>query len=91
MTDLSTPSPAPVTIPDSGLRIGGRTVPAQSGAHFSSINPATEEVVAEVAAGGAADIDAAVDAARDTFESGVWSRMPGAERGRILTHVADLL
>ncbi len=92
MTDIAAPvTPAPVVVPDTLLRIGGRAVPARSGDKFSSINPATEEVVAEIARGGADDIDAAVDAARDTFDSGAWSRMAGAERGRILSRAADLI
>ncbi|NLU62750.1 aldehyde dehydrogenase family protein [Rhodococcus sp. HNM0563] len=92
MTDTAAPvTPAPVVLPEPLLRIGGRAVSARSGAQFSSINPANEEVVAEIACGGTDDIDAAVDAARDTFDSGAWSRMAGAERGRILSRAADLI
>ena len=48
--------------------IGGKWVPAASGKTFETINPATEEVIAQVAEGDAADVDAAVDAARDALE-----------------------
>ncbi|MBL8829276.1 MAG: aldehyde dehydrogenase family protein, partial [Planctomycetaceae bacterium] len=45
--------------------IGGRWQPSQSGKTFETINPATEEVIAQVAEGDKADIDLAVKAARD--------------------------
>ena len=57
--------------------IGGQWVPAQSGKTFETINPATEEVIAQVAEGDAADIDLAVAAARKAFES-----RPLAQDGR---------
>ena len=49
--------------------IGGKWIPAASGKTFETINPATEEVIAQVAEGDAADVDAAVDAAREALES----------------------
>ena len=85
------PEVAPLTLPDTGLRIGGRAVAPASGRSIDAVNPATEERIAELAAGGAEDVDRAVAAAREAFESGVWSRMPGAERGRILMRAADLI
>jgi acyl-CoA reductase-like NAD-dependent aldehyde dehydrogenase len=54
------------------------------------VNPATEEVVAEVAEAGAPDVDAAVAAARAAFE-GPWSRMAARERGRLVRKLADRL
>ena len=59
------------------------------GAAFSSINPATAEVLAQLHDADAADVDAAVEAAQRGFE--VWSAMTGTERGRILRRAADLL
>ena len=47
---------------------------------FSAINPATEEVFAEVAAGGAADVNLAVCAARRAFDDGPWPQMSASER-----------
>jgi acyl-CoA reductase-like NAD-dependent aldehyde dehydrogenase len=73
------------------LLIDGKEVPAQSGKTFTVVNPATEEVLATVAEAGAADIDAAVRAARSSFEKGVWRGMAGPDRARILLRFADLV
>src|SRR5579875_760169 len=54
------------------LLIGGKWVPAKSGKTFETINPANEEVLALVAEGDKADVDAAVDCARKAFEQGKW-------------------
>jgi aldehyde dehydrogenase (NAD+) len=72
------------------LLIGGRRVPALSGKYFDSLDPSTEQVIAQVAEGDAADIDAAVISARTAFE-GDWSRMRGADRGRLLLNLAELI
>ena len=69
--------------------INGEWVPASSGKTFATVNPATEEVIAEVAEGDAADIDAAVKAARNAFESGPWKRMDARDRGRLMYRLAD--
>jgi acyl-CoA reductase-like NAD-dependent aldehyde dehydrogenase len=72
--------------------IDGQWAPAASGRRFPVENPATEEVLAEVAAGDAADIDAAVRAARACFESDLWqSKTSARQRGRMLMKAADLL
>ncbi|MCC7087417.1 MAG: aldehyde dehydrogenase family protein [Pirellulales bacterium] len=71
--------------------IDGNWQPAKSGKTFETVNPATEEVIAEVAEGDAADIDAAVKAARRAFESGPWSKMDARDRGRLILKLADLL
>ena len=71
--------------------IGGQWLPAQSGRTFETIHPATEEVVAQVAEGDAADVDLAVKAARKAFEEGPWSKMDARERGRLMFRLADLL
>jgi aldehyde dehydrogenase (NAD+) len=73
-----------------GLLIGGRWVEPTSGQHFKTINPATEEVLAEVAEAGEEDVDLAVRAAR-TAHAKVWSRMPGAERAKYLYRIARIL
>ena len=62
--------------------IGGKWLPAVSGKTFSTVNPATEEIIAEVAEGDREDIDLAAKAARRAFESGPWSRMDARDRGR---------
>jgi gamma-glutamyl-gamma-aminobutyraldehyde dehydrogenase len=71
--------------------IDGAFMRAQSGARFTTENPATGQPLAEVAAGDAADIDVAVRAARRAFEDGRWSRRSPAERKGVLLRYADLL
>jgi gamma-glutamyl-gamma-aminobutyraldehyde dehydrogenase len=71
--------------------IDGEKREARSGKHFASINPATGETIAEVACCDSADIDDAVAAARRSFETGVWSRRPPAERKAVLLHLAELM
>jgi aldehyde dehydrogenase (NAD+) len=73
-----------------GLLIGGRWVAPASERRFKTINPATEEVLAEVAEAGEEDVDAAVKAARAAYAK-VWSRMPGAERAKYLYRIARIL
>jgi aldehyde dehydrogenase (NAD+) len=75
---------------DHGLLIGGRWVEPASGKRFKTINPATEEVLAEVAEAGEEDVDAAVKAARAAYTR-TWSRMSGAERAKYLYRMARIL
>ena len=71
--------------------IDGAFRPARSGARFVTENPATGRPLAEIAAGDAADIDLAVQAARRAFDDGRWSRRSPADRKAVLLHFADLL
>ncbi len=73
------------------LLIGGEWRDAASGRTFATIDPATEEPLAEVAEAAEPDVDVAVRAARKAFEEGPWRRMSGAERGALLWRLADLL
>jgi len=73
------------------LFINNEWRPATAGKRFPVVNPATEEVIAEVAAGDAADVDNAVRAAKACFESKVWRDMSGRTRGKLLFKAADLL
>jgi aldehyde dehydrogenase (NAD+) len=82
---------ATTSLPDCRLLINGKWISAQSGAVFATIDPATEDVIAEVAEARAADIDAAVKAARAALEEGPWRLMSGAQRGRLLRKLADLI
>ncbi|MFI7421183.1 5-carboxymethyl-2-hydroxymuconate semialdehyde dehydrogenase [Nonomuraea sp. NPDC049684] len=68
--------------------IGGRHVPSQSGATFTALDPTTNEPYLEVAAGGAADVDAAVAAAQKAFTDGPWSTMPAEQRAGTLRAIA---
>jgi aldehyde dehydrogenase (NAD+) len=68
------------------LFIGGRFVEAASTERFEVINPATKEVLAQVAQAGGQDVDAAVAAAREAF--GPWSALSGHARARYLYALA---
>ena len=77
---------------DHGLLIGGEFVPAADGATFETLDPATGNVIALVAQAGAADVDAAVAAARAAFApSAPWRTMPAAVRSTAIWRLADLL
>lgn len=71
--------------------IDGKWVPAASGKTFATINPATEEEIAQIAEGDAEDIDRAAQAARRAFERGPWSKMDARDRGRLIYRLADLI
>ncbi len=71
--------------------IGGQWVPAASGKTFDTIHPATEEVLAQVAEGDAADVNLAVAAARNALEQGPWGKIDARERGRLMYRLADLI
>jgi aminomuconate-semialdehyde/2-hydroxymuconate-6-semialdehyde dehydrogenase len=71
--------------------IDGASVESVSGHTFPTVDPWTREAYAEVALGGAADVDLAVTAARRAFDEGPWPRMGFTERGRLLHALADLV
>ncbi|MGA9527376.1 MAG: aldehyde dehydrogenase family protein [Terriglobales bacterium] len=73
------------------MLIDGKWVNSISGKTFPTYNPATGEVLVQVAEGDKADIDAAVKAARNAFDSGPWPRMTASERGKLIWKLADLL
>src|SRR6266850_1675007 len=69
--------------------INGQWVKSSSGEMFPVYDPSTEEVIAHVASGAAADVDLAVKAARAAFDSGPWPQTSAAERGRLLYKLAE--
>jgi len=73
------------------LLINNEWVNSASGKTFPTINPATGEVICDVAEADAADVDRAVAAARHAFERGPWRKTAAAERGRLLNKLADLI
>jgi aldehyde dehydrogenase (NAD+) len=78
-------------VKDQPLLIGGKWLDSVSGKTFETLNPATGEVICQVAEGDKADIDLAVKSARKAFEEGPWSKMNASERGRLLNKLADLI
>ena len=71
-----------------GHFIGGKfTKPANL---YPTINPATEEVLAQISHGTAKDVDLAVKSARSSYEK-VWSKLSGAERGKYLYRIARIM
>ncbi|TWS24007.1 5-carboxymethyl-2-hydroxymuconate semialdehyde dehydrogenase [Tsukamurella sputi] len=71
--------------------IGGRRVDSIGGERFDVLDPVTNETYATAAAGRKADVDAAVDAAREAFLHGPWPRMKNRQRARILHRIADIV
>jgi aldehyde dehydrogenase (NAD+) len=89
-------APAPqergiVTIaPSYGLFVNGEFTTAADGRTFTTVNPASEEPLAEVALAGDADVDRAVRAARAAYDK-VWGPMPGAQRAKYIYRIARLI
>jgi phenylacetaldehyde dehydrogenase len=73
------------------MLIGGKFVNAASGKTFPVYDPATGEVIAHVPEADAADVDAAVHAARKAFDEGPWPRMTASQRGKLMWKLADLM
>jgi acyl-CoA reductase-like NAD-dependent aldehyde dehydrogenase len=73
-----------------GLFVGGEWLEPRSGEWYTTISPATEEPLADVAQAGAEDVDVAVRAARDAFEDG-WASLPASERSKYLFRIARIL
>jgi phenylacetaldehyde dehydrogenase len=74
------------------LLIDGKWVEAASGKTFATINPATEEKLADVAHGQAEDIDRAVRAARRAFDDdSPWRKMSASDRGRVIWRISELI
>ena len=73
-----------------GLFVGGKEVAPRSGQWFTTIDPSTEEPLAEIARAGEADVDHAVGVARRAFKRS-WGELPGAERAKYLFRIARIL
>src|SRR5271154_227471 len=78
-------------VKDQPLFIGGKWLDSVSGKTFPAINPATGATICQVAEADKADVDLAVQAARKALETGPWSKMDAADRGRLLFKLADLV
>ncbi|MDQ2663207.1 MAG: aldehyde dehydrogenase family protein [Candidatus Eremiobacteraeota bacterium] len=73
------------------LLIGKGWSDASDGATYADSNPATGDVLADVASATVADVDRAVRAARDAFERGKWASMPASRRAKIVQKMAQLI
>jgi phenylacetaldehyde dehydrogenase len=73
------------------MLINGKWVEAASGKTFPTYDPATGEVLSNIAEGDREDINRAVTAARAAFETGPWAKMPPSERGRLIWKLGDLI
>ncbi|MBY0405631.1 MAG: aldehyde dehydrogenase family protein, partial [Cyanobacteria bacterium] len=71
--------------------INGQFQDSLSGETFETTNPATQEVLAQVSRGQKEDVNLAVKAAQQAFDSGVWSQTAMKERCRILRKIGDLI
>jgi aldehyde dehydrogenase (NAD+) len=91
MPTKTAPAPAAPKIKLTKLFIDNKWTDPVEGGEFETLNPATGEVLAKVAAGTAADVDKAVKAARRALEAGPWSTMDAADRGRLLFKLAELV
>jgi aldehyde dehydrogenase (NAD+) len=89
MSATATRPTAKPAIRQSRLMINNEWVNASDGGTFDTLNPATGEVVAKVAHATVKDVDAAVRVARKALETGPWSRMDAADRGRLMFKLAD--
>jgi aldehyde dehydrogenase (NAD+) len=74
-----------------GLYINGEYLPSVNGETFDVINPADEEIIAQVSEAQIKDIDIAVEAARKAFDEGEWSKMEAATRSHLIYKFANLL
>jgi aldehyde dehydrogenase (NAD+) len=72
------------------LFINGKFVKPQSGEYFDTINPANEQVIAQVADANAKDVDAAMKAAKNAYDK-TWSKMPAKERSKYIFRIARLM
>jgi 5-carboxymethyl-2-hydroxymuconic-semialdehyde dehydrogenase len=95
MTDPAADRPNPHVPADLPGRIqhyiGGKFVDSADGDTFGVLDPVTNEVYAQAAAGKQADVDRAVAAAREAFVNGPWPRLLPRERSRVLHRIADIV
>jgi aldehyde dehydrogenase (NAD+) len=91
MPQTLTKRPTAPKISQTRLLINNEWVDPIEAGTFDTLNPATGEVIAKVSAAGPKDVDKAVKAARKALESGPWSTMNAADRGRLLYKLADLV
>jgi aminomuconate-semialdehyde/2-hydroxymuconate-6-semialdehyde dehydrogenase len=87
---LQAQSGSPATF-EGRLFIDGAFVESADGATFATVDPASNETIARVSAGGPVDIDRAVAAARRAFDDGPWPKLPASQRAKVLRRLSELL
>lgn len=73
------------------MYVDGKWVKAINGKRFHVLNPATGQIIAEVAEGNVEDAKFAIDSARDAFDKGTWPKLTPSERSRIILRIADIV
>ncbi len=91
MAQATLKRPAAPAIPQTRLFINNEWADPIDGGSFETYNPATGQAIAKVAAAGPKDVDRAVKAARKAVETGPWSKLDAADRGRLMFKLADLV
>ena len=91
MESTTTRAEENIKIGPTQLLINNEWVESVSGKRFEVINPATEEVICDVAEADAPDVDKAVSAAKKAFYKGEWRQMSARNRGELLYKLADLI
>src|SRR5438874_8328241 len=90
-TSSASAKKSPVKVRQTKMLIDGKWMNSTSGRTFETINPATGDVIANVAEGEAPDIDKAVKAARRAFDKGPWRKLSARERGKLMNRLAELI
>src|SRR4051794_15013235 len=80
-----------IKINGANLFINVEYLSAISGETFGTTNPATNQKLAAVASASEQDVERAIQVAKRTYDSGIWSKMPVEERAKILCRMADLV
>ena len=88
---MTTATLTPPKIKQTKNLINGEWCDATGGKTFDTFNPATSQVIAQVAEGGKNDVDQAVAAARKAFETGPWPKMSARDRGKLMFKLAELI
>jgi (Z)-2-((N-methylformamido)methylene)-5-hydroxybutyrolactone dehydrogenase len=91
MATLQITAPQAQEVREYKMLVGGEWVDARSGQTFESVNPYSGKVWATAPEAGPEDVDRAVRAARDAFDSGPWRTMTGTERARLMRRLAELI
>ena len=91
MSTLRSHTPTAESVREYKMLVGGEWVDAHSGATFETVNPYTGKVWATAPDADETDVDRAVRAAREAFDSGPWGTMTGTQRARLMRRLADLI